>query len=105
MQIALNLLFTNNIDVKDIVAIRYPSLNRVEQMFLKGHGAIDTTKFFSYIKGLMFPSPYSKIKSAEQGLLDELGVFNKSRNRVLKYLYKNGRFSKDSEVADIKINR
>ncbi len=105
LQIALNLLFSNNVDVANIIAIRYPSINRVEQMFMKGHGAIDTTKFFSYIKGLMFPSPYSKIKSVENGLLDELGVFNKSRDRILKYLYKNGRYSKNSEVNDSIITR
>lgn len=106
LQIALNLLFTNNVDVEEIIAVRYPSLNRVEQMFLKGHGAIDTTKFFSYIKGLMFPSPYSKLKNVENNTyLDELGVFNKSRDRILKYLYKNGRYSKDSEVADLDISR
>lgn len=106
LQIALNLLFTNNVDVEEIVAVRYPSLNRVEQMFLKGHGAIDTTKFFSYIKGLLFPSPYSKLKNVENNTyLDELGVFNKSRDRILRYLYKNGRYSKDSEVADFNVSR
>ncbi len=106
LQIALNLLFVNNVDVEEIVAVRYPSLNRVEQMFLKGHGAIDTTKFFSYIKGLLFPSPYSKLKNVENNTyLDELGVFNKSRDRILKYLYKNGRYSKDSEAADFNVSR
>lgn len=106
LQIVLNMLFTNNIDVEEIVAIRYPSLNRVEHMFLKGHGAIDTTKFFSYIKGLMFPSPYSKLRNVENNTyLDELGVFNKSRDRILRYLYKNGRYSRESKVADLDINR
>lgn len=71
-------------------------------MFFEGHGAIDTTKFFTFIKGLIFPSPYSKIKSTNnESYLDELGIFNKSRDRIVRYLYKNGRFSTESEVGQI----
>lgn len=33
--------------------------------------------------------------------MDELGIFNKSRDRILRYLYKNGRYAKGSEVDRI----
>ena len=66
-------------------------------MFVNERGAIDTSKFTTYIKGLIFPSPYSKIKDGNS-YLDELGIFNKSRDRIVRYLYKNGRYTKESEV-------
>ena len=102
LQIALDILFSNGLNVDNTAIVRYPSLNRVDQMFFEGHGAIDTTKFFTFIKGLIFPSPYSKIKPVNnESYLDELGIFNKSRDRIVRYLYKNGRFSPESEVGQI----
>ena len=102
LQIALDILFSNGLNVDNTAIVRYPSINRVEQMFFEGHGAIDTTNFFTFIKGLIFPSPYSKIKSTNnESYLDELGIFNKSRDRIVRYLYKNGRFSTESEVGQI----
>ncbi len=102
LQIALDILFSNGLNVDNTAIVRYPSLNRVDQMFFEGHGAIDTTKFFTFIKGLIFPSPYSKIKSTNnKSYLDELGIFNKSRERIIRYLYKNGRFLPESEVGQI----
>lgn len=97
LQSALELLFSNDIYVNSLAIVRYPSLNRVEQMFGNERGAIDTSKFTTYIKGLIFPSPYSKIKDGDS-YLDELGIFNKSRDRIVRYLYKNGRYTKESEV-------
>lgn len=97
LQSALELLFSNDIYVDSLAIVRYPSLNRVEQMFQNERGAIDVTKFTTYIKGLIFPSPYSKIKDGSK-YLDELKVFNKSRDRIVRYLYKNGRYTKESEV-------
>ena len=106
LQMALDILFSEGINIDSTVIVRYPSLNRVNQMFFEGHGAIDTTKFFTFIKGLIFPSPYSKIKASEtESYLDELGIFNKSRDRILRYLYKNGRYTKDSEVGQLDIDR
>ncbi len=97
LQSALELLFSNDIYINSLAVVRYPSLNRVEQMFGNDRGAIDTSKFTTYIKGLIFPSPYSKIKNGSN-YLDELKIFNKSRDRIVRYLYKNGRYTKESEV-------
>lgn len=59
-------------------------------------------EFFNYIQGLVFTSPYTKIKEDAGGqYLDALGVFNKDRRRLLEYLYKNGEFTENSEVAQI----
>lgn len=62
LQAALELLFSKDIYINNLAVVRYPSINRIEHMFAKDRGAIDTTKFTTYIKGLVFPSPYSKIK-------------------------------------------
>ena len=100
LQAALELLFARDIYINNITVVRYPSINRIEHMFSKNRGAIDTSKFTTYIKGLIFPSPYSKVKNGEE-YLDELGIFNKSRDRILRYLYKNGKYSKNSEADKI----
>lgn len=101
LQSMINLLYANGIKVDNVAVVRYPSLNRVDQMIAE-NSAVDTTKLFNYIQGLVFSSPYSKIKSAESvNYLDELGIFNKDRRRLLEYLYKNGRFTSDSEVANV----
>ena len=101
LQAMINLLFSNNIAVDNIAIVRYPSINRVNQMMAED-SAIDTEKFFNYIQGLVFSSPYTKIKENNSGLyLDELGIFNKDRRRLLEYLYKNGIYADKSEVAEI----
>lgn len=50
LQIALDILFSNGLNVDNTAIVRYPSLNRVDQMFFEGHGAIDTTKFLHLLK-------------------------------------------------------
>ncbi len=108
LQIALNGLFNNGINVDDIIAVRYPSMNRVAHMFNNDHGAIDTTKFFTYINGLLFPSPYTKVGydvreqvDAKKGApyKDEFGIFDIRKRRVCEFLYKNGKFKKGSKVT------
>lgn len=101
LQSIVNLLFTNDIEVNNIAVVRYPSINRVEQM-IGENSALDLSKVFTYICGLVFSSPYTKIKSNNaENYLDELGIFNKDRRRLLEYLYKNGKYKDNSEVAEI----
>ncbi len=101
LQSMINLLFSNDIAINNISVVRYPSINRVDQMIAE-NSAVDVSKFFNYIQGLVFSSPYTKIKSnTNEKYLDELGIFNKDRRRLLEYLYKNGKFKENSEVADI----
>ena len=101
LQSMINLLFSTNIAVDNIAIVRYPSLNRVPQMIIED-SAIDVSKFFEYIQGLVFTSPYTKMGSnSNDQYLDALGIFNKDRRRLLEYLYKNGRYDENSEVAEI----
>lgn len=101
LQAMVNLLFSNDIAVDNIAIVRYPSLNRINQMILED-SAIDVSKFFNYIQGLVFSSPYTKMETKyNDQYLDALGIFNKDRRRLLEYLYKNGKYKESSEVAEI----
>ena len=67
---------------------------------------ISGDEFSERFFGTLIPSGYTlEITLENNTYFDELGVFNKSRDRILKYLYKNGRYSKDSEVADFNVSR
>lgn len=59
LQIAINALYDCNINVNNICIVRYPSINRIDQMFLDNPSAVDYNLFFNYIYGLCFSSPYS----------------------------------------------
>ena len=76
-------------------------------LFKDNSGAPDTTLLYKKIEGLVTPAPYSKIcKQDETKYLnfefkDKLGVFNRSRNNILRYLYLNGSYISGSEVDKI----
>ena len=85
------------------MVVRYPGVNRISQMFLPNHGAIDYRLFFDFIQGLYFPSPYSWRDPHSQNLYeDSLGVFDLNREKILKCLVKNGNYSNKSEVIYLK---
>lgn len=99
MQLAVNCLYDENINVKKINIVRYPSINRVDQMFLENHGAVDYNLFFDYITGLCFHSPYSWRDENKNDLyLDSLGVFDLNRKKILECIIKNHDYKKYSEV-------
>lgn len=103
MQLVLNTFYDIGIDVEKIVAVRYPGINRISQMFMPNHGAIDYRNFFSFIEGLYFPSPYSWRDPYSLSLYeDSLGVFDLNRRKILECLIKNGDYSNDSEVLCLK---
>lgn len=103
MQLALNTFYDIGIDVNSIVIVRYPSVNRVDQMFLENHGAVDYKYFFNYIYGLCFQSPYTwRDENPKDLYKDSLGVFDKNRQKILECLYKNHDYKTKSEVAKIK---
>lgn len=101
MQLALNSMFDKNIDIKNVLIVRYPSLNRIDQMFMDGHGAVDYRFFFDLIIGLTSPSPYT-LMDIPDSYLDSLGVFDKTRQKILETLFKNHDYQAKSEVALIK---
>lgn len=103
MQLAINSMYDLKINVSNLIVVRYPSINRVDQMFLKGHGAIDYKYFFDYIKGLYFPSPYSWRDSNSIDIYkDSLGVFDLNRNKIIECLAKNHDYAPHSEVYKLK---
>lgn len=101
IQLASGVMCDLGMDVEKISIVRYPSINRIDQMFLPHHGAVNLNQFFDYIVGLTFPSPYSfRDLNSENIYEDSLGVFDLNRKKIIECLYKNGDYSKTSEVAN-----
>lgn len=106
MQIALTTLYDLGINVDKAIVVRYPSVNRISQMFLPNHGAVDYRCFFDFIQGLYFPSPYSwRDPYSSDKYEDSLGVFDLNRRKILECLLKNGDYAKNSEVQYIKCKK
>ena len=103
MQLAITTFYDIGINVDKIVAVRYPGVNRISQMFMPNHGAVDYRHFFNFIEGLYFSSPYSWRDPYSTNLYeDSLGVFDLNRRKILECLIKNGGYSKNSEVLYVK---
>ncbi len=103
MQLALNTLYDFGMNVSNINIVRYPSVNRIDQMFMNGHGAIDYNLFFDYITGLCFHSPYSwRDENNLNKYEDSLGIFDLNRRKIIECLIKNHDYKENSEVAQYK---
>lgn len=106
LQIAINSLYDCNINVNNICIVRYPSINRIDQMFLDNPSAVDYNLFFNYIYGLCFSSPYSwkdnnwKKENGEIDYTDSLGVFDLNRKKIVECLIKNHDYNEKSEVGE-----
>ncbi len=106
LQIAMNSLIDYNINVDGICIVRYPSINRSNQMFFKNTSAVAYDLFFNYIYGLCFPSPYSWKDNDwinEHGTIDykdSLGVFDLNRKKIIECLLKNHDYKEKSEVGE-----
>lgn len=83
MQLALNTMYDVGIDIDSLSIVRYPSVNRISQMFLPNHGAVNYRRFFDFINGLCFPSPYTYKDQFSQDLYeDSLGNFDLNRKKI-----------------------
>lgn len=103
MQLVLNCMYDMGINVSNISVVRFPSVNRIDQMFMEHHGAVDYRLFFDYVTGLCFPSPYSWRDENEMDLYaDSLGVFDLNRKKIIECLIKNHDYSLNSEVYEYK---
>ena len=108
LQLAINSLYDCNIDVDNICIVRYPGINRIDQIFLNGTSAIDFNLFFNYIYGLCFSSPYSwkddkwKNKDGKINYTDSFGVFDLNRKKIIECLAKNHDYKNESEVGEYK---
>lgn len=103
MQLAITTFYDIGISVDKIVAVRHPGVNRISQMFMPNHGAVDYRHFFDFIEGLYFSSPYSwRDPYSKNPYEDSLGIFDLNRRKILECLAKNGDYSKKSEVLYVK---
>lgn len=103
MQLAINTLYDVEIAVENVNIVRYPSVNRLDQMFMANHTAVDYKLFFDYITGLSFPSPYSWRDENDFDLYkDSLGVFDLNRKKIVECLIKNHDYREQSEVHEFK---
>lgn len=106
LQIAINSLYDYEVNVNNICIVRYPGINRIDQMFHIDTSAIDYHLFFNYIYGLCFSSPYSWkddewIKTnGKYDYTDSLGVFDLNRKKIIECLIKNHDFKENSEVEE-----
>lgn len=106
LQLAINSLYDCNIGVKNICIVRYPGINRIDQMFLNNIAAVDFHLFFDYIYGLCYSSPYSWKDNGwqdEDGVVDykdSLMVFDLNRKKIVECLIKNHDYRENSEVGN-----
>ena len=106
LQLAINSLYDCNINVNNICIVRYPSINRIDQMFLNNPSAVDYNLFFNYIYGLCFSSPYTwkdntwKKENGDVDYTDSLGVFDLNRKKIVECLIKNHDYNEQSEVGE-----
>lgn len=105
LQLSINSLYDCNINVKNICIVRYPGINRLDQMYFDNSTAVDYKLFFNYIYGLCFNSPYSWKDNewfnddGDIDYTDSLGIFDLNRKKIVECLFKNHSYSDESEVA------
>jgi hypothetical protein len=85
LQHARDVMLLRGHDVLGATVVRYPSGNRLVHMTLPGHGFPDPGALAGFIRGLVAPSPYTRLL-----VPDEEGTGNVYRNR-------SGRFNKAKE--------
>lgn len=95
IELARDRLLTYGSVVPFCVCVRFPPENRIFQMKMRRHGGIDPYALGNDIKGLVAQSPYSRIFTSTSGYKDVTGIFDLSRQRIEKYLIKNGLANKE----------
>jgi len=90
IELARDRLLAYGTKVPFCVCIRFPPGNRVPQMEMRKHGGVNPSALGDDIKGLIGQSPYSRIFTNAKGYRDAVGIFDLSRERIIKYLKKNG---------------
>jgi hydroxymethylpyrimidine pyrophosphatase-like HAD family hydrolase len=86
LQHARDVLLLLDYRVIGAAVVRYPSANRAVHMNLDGHGFPDPTALSSYIRGLVAPSPYTRLVvpgDEQTGVYrNRRGRFNKAKERI-----------------------
>lgn len=102
IQFVYNTLVINNYDVKGIVVLRHPNINRLPQL-IYFDTAVNLDFVDRFIFGMLTDTPYSKIKyntNNNNMFVNELNIFSIMTEIFLKALYCNNSFIRDSQ-ADI----
>lgn len=93
LQLARDFILLQGGDVIGAVVVRFPGSNRHVHMALPNAGFVDPDLLFSFVKGLVAPSPYTRLVVPGKGAdlyKDEEGTFDKAKDRIARYLRKNG---------------
>ena len=92
-----------NLKLLDIIIIKYPTVARVKNII-----NVEYDKYFvllKNIKGMLVPTNYSKLCEYRNDFIfpymDKLGTFDLYKYELLKNLYKNGEYIKESAVARV----
>lgn len=89
LQGARDLLIQQKAEVLGAVTVRYPATNRYVQMQFPGHGLPDPEVLLSFIRGLVSPSPYTRLSVTamqKKTYLDVTDVFDLSRAQLQRFL-------------------
>lgn len=93
LQMARDLLAIKGANVTGAIVVRFAGSNRHAHMAVRGRGFPDPDMMFSFVRGLIAPSPYSRLlyprPDPREEYLDQTLVFDKSRKRIERYLEKN----------------
>ncbi|MCW2750148.1 MAG: haloacid dehalogenase [Aeromicrobium sp.] len=93
LQLAIDILAVEGVETAGAIMVQYPSLNRREHMRIEGHGCVDPEALLGFVRGLIQPTPYTRLLQAGEGkdrYRDFNKVFNKSKTRIETMLKKAG---------------
>lgn len=94
LQWARDILITLGTNVRGAIVVRYPRTNRAVHMKMENHGMPDPEILLGFVRGLVSPSPYSRLLTPgpdkESVYRDQSNIFDKSKERLMRYLRKNG---------------
>jgi hypothetical protein len=93
LQLARDFLVLESKDVIGAIIVRFPVTNRFIHMTLPKHTGTHPEVLFSFVRGLVGPSPYTRLlypATSSNPYLDQVGHFDKAKLRIKRYLFKNG---------------
>lgn len=103
LECVIKYLKEKDLNLLNIIIINYPSIARAKNIKFSQTSQIE--KLHKNIKGMLFPCNYSKIFEYRNDFvfpyMDKLGTFDLYKYEILKNMYKNGLYNKNSAVGRI----
>lgn len=94
LELARDILALQGVDVIGAAIVRWPGFNRRVHQALPGHGVVAHNLLLGFIRGLVAPNTYARLiepgNTKENLYEDQSRVFDKSKERIQRYLRKNG---------------